>query len=161
MVCLVFSLLLVLLVTGGYAEQRKVPFPAEKMGMFLRVYANCIVESGTIWESLVVLKEGRMSDNNNFRKYVYCVFTSSGYSNKDGHIQEEKSLELFPESDRQIVKEQIVECNKNQEVDPVDKVSAFYKCFIEKSPVILTIKPVDETKYFKDLRTNLLQKVFS
>ncbi|XP_059048064.1 uncharacterized protein LOC131843437 [Achroia grisella] len=135
MAIMLYLLLLMTLLSAGYAEQRTASLPPEKRGPLLEVISKCFSETGISAETLMKLKESKLSDDKNFNKFLYCIFMNTGYSDKDGVVKADKIVTLFPESDKKAINKVVDECNNSKGTDTAEVLFGFYKCFINKSPV--------------------------
>lgn len=96
------------------------------------------MDTGVSPDAIVQVKSGKFSNDENFKKFLYCVFRKSGIASKDGHVKVDKVLAKYPSNvDKEAIKKVLEECNKLDGKDPVDRSFNIFKCFHTKTPVHL------------------------
>lgn len=82
-----------------------------------------------------IVKEGKVREDDEFKTFVHCVFTKSGYAFEDGRVNIEKSILLYP--DPAVMEKVIKLCDEKRGKTPKETISAFFKCFQLTTPYLI------------------------
>lgn len=85
-------------------------------------------------EDLLALgREGKWKEEDAFKTMIRCAFQVAGYTTKDGKLDLEKALSLFP--DHEDIKKVIIACYNDNTA-----IFDFYICFQKKTPLLLNLR---------------------
>lgn len=97
---------------------------------------QCIVDTGVSPDAIVDVRNGKFSDDENFKKFLFCVFRKSGVANKNGSVKIDNVLAKYPKNiNKEPIKKVLEECSKQEGKDAVNKSFNIFKCFHAKTPV--------------------------
>ncbi|KAM3967458.1 uncharacterized protein ACR2FA_011129 [Aphomia sociella] len=125
------------------AAQRKVPFPPEVAAEIIQAATQCLSETGVNPELLMKFAkfDGKnIIQDEELNKIGYCTLVKSGYGKGNGRVKIDKVLSIMPKDvDKDNLRKVMEECNKETGKDVPDTVYMIFKCFADKSPVIMSI----------------------
>ncbi|GBP13219.1 B1 protein [Eumeta japonica] len=114
----------------------KVHLTPDQSARLLQNSMQCIMDTGVTPDVIMQVKDGKFSEDEAFRKFLFCVFRKSGVATKDGHIKVSNTLAKYPNDvDKEPIRKVLEECNKEEGKTPVDRAFSIFKCFHAKTPV--------------------------
>nr|ARO70189.1 Odorant Binding Protein 30 [Dendrolimus punctatus] len=101
---------------------------------FSRIVSKCTEEAGTTAESWTLIKEGKYSDTQPFKDFLYCISVKSNYFYSNGYPDIEKISPLYEES----AMDSLRQCAKSTYSDkPTDVAFKIYMCFVDTRAKLL------------------------
>ncbi|KAJ0182649.1 hypothetical protein K1T71_002018 [Dendrolimus kikuchii] len=97
----------------------------------------CLAETGADPNSIEVIRQGKYCFDEPFKKFIHCSFSKSGYLHSDGSFNICKAAAEF--SDEERMKKVMEKCDLKIRHNPVETSFAFFKCFQDTSPVVLSV----------------------
>nr|QLI62019.1 odorant-binding protein 16 [Streltzoviella insularis] len=134
---IVFSFILSLAYTKS--AQQVIRLAPDVNSRLQPIITQCISETGSDPSIVLELNSMKISNEEQFKKFIYCDFTKSDLTTAEGHWKIEKVLQFYPKTVEIAPLQKAMEsCNKENGQDPADTTFKIFKCFIKRTPVIIS-----------------------
>ncbi|XP_023934023.2 uncharacterized protein LOC112043013 isoform X1 [Bicyclus anynana] len=133
-----FAFLSVVLV---YGKKATVTIPPEYAGELITASVDCVRDTGVDPDMLNQIVQWKLQENDNVKKFIFCVATATGYGDSDGHVVVDKAEKLLSNSHKkkEEFKNILKECNKISGSDKYDTLYKTAKCNREKQPIVFSL----------------------
>ncbi|XP_038208178.1 general odorant-binding protein 69a-like [Zerene cesonia] len=92
--------------------------------------AECVKESGVKSEIIAEAKKGQVSEDDGFKKFIFCFFQKSGIVSSEGKLNMEVALSKLPAGiDKAAASKLLEECKNKKGKDMVDTTFEIFKCY--------------------------------
>ncbi|CAK1544587.1 unnamed protein product [Leptosia nina] len=92
--------------------------------------AECIKETGVKTEIIEEAKKGQLSEDEGFKKFLFCFFQKSGMITADAKLNSEVALSKLPAGiDKVAASKLLDECKAKKGKDHADTAYEIFKCY--------------------------------
>lgn len=111
---------------------------ADTAALLTETSVECAAEIGVDVGIAQRVFNWQFDNSETIKKFSFCLFGKTGFSNETGYFNKDKVLALFEKSDmKESISDAFDYCQKLNEKTPLEIMYRGILCFYEKSPVLV------------------------